>query len=194
MHKLNSNSLYSWIRKQTKPLENHVIVKLLSEIALGMYYLHSRKPMIIHRDLKSPNVLVIIKFFLLFLNSFQLDSNLVAKISDFGLSKIKESTIMSNTAINTVGSVPWAAPEYLTVKRKNERNEKGDVFSFGVIVWELVTLQVPWKSGNHTIEDIKESVIEGVRLEIPKCSERLQNVMKRCWDHGKQCFVLELKV
>ena len=116
--------------------------------------------------------------------TFQLDANLVAKISDFGLSKIKETTIISNTAISTVGSVPWAAPEYLTVKRKNERNEKGDVFSFGVIVWELVTLQTPWKAGNHTIEDIKEYVIEGVRLEMPKCSEKLQNVMKRCWDHG----------
>ena len=53
-------SLFSWIKLQTSPINLNVIYKILLEIALGMYYLHGRTPQIIHRDLKSPNVLVFI--------------------------------------------------------------------------------------------------------------------------------------
>ena len=114
-----------------------------------------------------------------------MDSNLVAKISDFGLAKTKSHT-QANTSVNTLGSILWAAPEYLTLKRKNERNEKGDVFSFGVIVWEIVTRKIPWKEEEHNSEDVKEAVLTGERLRIPNtCPKHLREVMTQCWNDSK---------
>jgi serine/threonine protein kinase len=102
------------------------------------------------------------------------------------LSKTKGHS-QSNTPANTLGTFPWTAPEYLTVKRYKERNEKGDVFSFGVIVWELITRQIPWKSEGFSSEDIKEAVVSGDRLEIPStCPEDLKKVMNQCWKDSKR--------
>lgn len=127
--------------------------------------------MIVHRDLKSLNIL--------------LDSDLHAKITDFGLAKTKSHS-QSNTSVNTLGTVLWSAPEYLTIKRIKERNEKGDVYSFGIIVWELVTRKTPWREEGYSGEDVKEAVISGLRLEIPKsCPENLREVMNKCWDDSK---------
>ena len=82
-----------------------------------------------------------------------------------------------------LGTIPWTAPEYLTVKRKKERNEKGDVFSFGVIVWELVTRKMPWRAEGYSRDDIREVVVSGERLEIPKtCTEIVREVMNQCWN------------
>ena len=138
--------------------------RIFLEICLGMHYLHCRK--IMHRDLKSLNIL--------------LDSDFHAKITDFGLSKTKELT-STNSSYNVLGSIPWTAPEYMTIKRKNDRNEKGDVFAFGVIVWEVVTLQTPWEGEER--EDVREIVLEGNRLEIPeKTPPQLKKIMQQCWE------------
>jgi serine/threonine protein kinase len=111
-----------------------------------------------------------------------MDSAMHVKISDFGLANTKQSMTATNTPSNVLGSVPWAAPEYLTIKRKSERNEKGDVFSFGVILWELVTRDTPWKTENISLDDIKELVLDGERLKIPEnCIEELRKVMEQCW-------------
>jgi fyn-related kinase len=110
-----------------------------------------------------------------------LDSDLHAKISDFGFAKTKEHS-KSNSIANTMGTIPWAAPEYLTFKRVQERNEKGDVFSFGVIVWELITRQIPWKAEGYSSEDIQQAIEHGFRLEIPEnCPKSLKKLMANCW-------------
>ena len=89
---------------------------------------------------------------------------------------------MSNSVINTIGTIPWTAPEYLTIKRRNERNEKGDIYSFGVIAWELVTRKVPWKEEGYSADDVREAVLEGDRLAIPNnCSKILKKLMEQCW-------------
>ena len=108
-----------------------------------------------------------------------------AKISDFGLAKTKEHS-NTQTATDVMGTVPWTAPEYLTIERVKERSEKGDVFSFGVIAWELVTRQVPWKSSKLSLRDIEQTVVKGNRLEIPNdCPKSLKTLMQNCWKNGK---------
>ena len=104
------------------------------------------------------------------------------KICDFGMSKIMGSTIKTST-INKVGSVRWAAPEYLDFKRVKERNEKGDTFSFGVILWELVTRELPWDIPNITDIDITLNVIGGSRLDIPQHCV-LRDIIQDCWKDG----------
>jgi serine/threonine protein kinase len=80
---------------------------------------------IVHRDLKSANCLV--------------DKHYSVKICDFGLSRIvKDDTVCDQTA---VGTPEWTAPELL---RNEPVTEKCDVFSLGVIMWELSTLKRPW--------------------------------------------------
>lgn len=117
------------------------------DVAKGMNYLHQFRPPIVHRDLKSLNLLV--------------DSTYTVKICDFGLSRSKAKTYISST--NAAGRPEWMAPEVL----RNERsNEKSDVYSFGVILWELMTLQHPWR--NLKQAQIIEAVgFMGQRLEIP---------------------------
>jgi serine/threonine protein kinase len=73
------------------------------DAARGMNYLHSCNPVIVHRDLKSPNLLV--------------DKNWVVKVCDFGLSRMKVSTYLSSKS--TAGTAEWMAPEVL-------RNEPAD--------------------------------------------------------------------
>ncbi|KAG4996827.1 hypothetical protein JHK82_027620 [Glycine max] len=99
------------------------------DVASGMNYLHQMRPPIVHRDLKSPNLLV--------------DDSYTVKVCDFGLSRTKANTFLSSKT--AAGTPEWMAPEVI---RGELSNEKCDVFSFGVILWELVTLQQPWRQLN----------------------------------------------
>ena len=101
------------------------------------------------------------------------------------MSKTVANTIKNSTKVH-VGSAPWSAPEYLNPRRINERNGKGDVFSFGVIVWEIVTGLFPWESEKYGHMDIAFSVNAGEQLVIPDtCNDILRNIMQGCWNQGK---------
>ena len=107
---------------QTKPQipyhSGHALSWCL-QCALGVEYLHSLKPKaLIHRDLKSPNLLLV-------------DRGLTLKICDFGTACDKQ-TIMTNNK----GSAAWMAPE---VFEGNTYTEKCDVFSWGIVMWETIT-------------------------------------------------------
>ena len=105
------------------------------------------------------------------------------KISDFGLSASLASLTFSSKE-SIYGTVPYAAPEFLNPSRKKERGVKGDVFSFGVIAWELFTRAVPWQKEGFTAMDISVSVtLEGRRLEIPE-SCVLKDLIKEMWKDG----------
>ena len=104
-------------------------VRMALDVAKGMHYLHSCDPIIVHRDLKSPNLLV--------------DRHWVVKVCDFGLSRMKNHTFLSSKS--NAGTPEWMAPEVL---RNEPSDEKSDVFSYGVIFWELLTRQEPWSGLN----------------------------------------------
>lgn len=136
------------------------------DIATGLEYLHGRS--IVHRDLKSPNIL--------------LDSKGTAKISDFNLSKILDDS-MNNSSMAAMNP-RWLAPELFDGARPTKAC---DIFSFGVILWELVEFGIPWGSENPWI--IVSKLRSGERLKTqhnPKvCSEdsfqRYSDLMKECW-------------
>ena len=93
------------------------------------------------------------------------------------------------------GTIQWTAPEYLDSRRINERNEKGDIFSFGVIAWELVTRKFPWAEENseynYTLGDVSLLVLEGERLVIPEtCPKKLREVIEECWKDGNCLHIL----
>ncbi|GLE05406.1 hypothetical protein PINS_up014419 [Pythium insidiosum] len=100
-----------------------VKVKIALHIAHALTYLHSLQPVVLHRDLKSKNIL--------------LDAQLNAKLTDFGVSR----ECADNTMTAGVGSSLWMAPEVMLGQRYDE---KADVFSFGVVLSELDTHDMPY--------------------------------------------------
>lgn len=132
------------------------------DVASGMNYLHQMKPPIVHRDLKSPNLLV--------------DDSYTVKVCDFGLSRTKANTYLSSKT--AAGTPEWMAPEVI----KGElSNEKCDVFSFGVILWELVTLQQPWRQLNPS-QVVAAVGFMGKRLEIPRhVNPQVAALIELCW-------------
>jgi len=133
-------------------------LKICIEIAQGMAFLHSKD--IIHRDLKSLNVLV--------------DEENSMKITDFGTSRIVERATLMTSAI---GTVSWMAPEILN----NEKySEKADVYSFGIIIWEILSRKIPFEELPSW--NIPVAVTKGERPTITKeMNPELVKIMKICW-------------
>merc|ERR1719189_1181886 len=131
----------------------------MSFAGTGMSYLHQHK--IIHRDLKSPNILI--------------GRNDIIKISDFGTSRQWSE---HSTKMSFAGTVAWMAPEVI---RNEVCNEKVDIWSFGVCVWELLTCEIPYKNVDSS------AIIWGVgsnslQLPIPSsCPEGVKLLVKQCW-------------
>ena len=143
------------------------MMQMAVDIAMGMQYLHTCTPMIVHRDLKSPNLLV--------------DKNFTVKVADFGLSRTKRAnaTFLSRQSRN--GTLEWMAPEVL---RNEQSNEKEDLYSFGVILWELITGSVPWSELLNPVQVVYAVGVQGRRLAIPEdtCPPSLHSLIEACWD------------
>merc|ERR1711879_970510 len=91
----------------------------------GLEYLHSRSPPVVHRDIKSNNVLV--------------GQDFCLKLADFGCSKCDDMT----TSFTTVGSVLWMAPEVIR-GQDGGHGRKADIWSLGCVFIEMVTAERPW--------------------------------------------------
>ncbi|CAN8237363.1 unnamed protein product [Cochlearia groenlandica] len=161
---LSRGSLYRLLHKSgaNEQLDERRRLSMAYDVAKGMNYLHNRNPPIVHRDLKSPNLLV--------------DKKYTVKVCDFGLSRLKASTFLSSKS--AAGTPEWMAPEVL---RDEPSNEKSDVYSFGVILWELATLQQPW--GNLNPAQVVAAVgFKHKRLEIPRdLNPQVAAIIEGCW-------------
>ncbi|KAJ7553595.1 hypothetical protein O6H91_06G104600 [Diphasiastrum complanatum] len=162
---LPRDSLFRLLHKPgaRKFLDERRRIRMALDVAKGMNYLHRMNPPIVHRDLKSPNLLV--------------DKNWTVKVADFGLSRLKANTYLSSRS--GAGTPEWMAPEVL---RDEPSNEKSDVYSFGVILWELVTLQQPW-NGMSAAQVVGAVGFQKRRLQIPKdVNPELVTIIESCWD------------
>ncbi|MED6162076.1 copper transport protein ctr1 [Stylosanthes scabra] len=161
---LSRGSLYRLLHRPgaKEVLDERRRLSMAYDVAKGMNYLHKRNPPIVHRDLKSPNLLV--------------DKKYTVKVCDFGLSRLKANTFLSSKS--AAGTPEWMAPEVL---RDEPSNEKSDVYSFGVILWELATLQQPW--GNLNPAQVVAAVgFKRKRLEIPHdLNPHVAALIEACW-------------
>lgn len=159
---LPRGSLYRIIHRPQCQIDEKRRIKMALDVAKGMNCLHTSIPTIVHRDLKSPNLLV--------------DKNWNVKVADFGLSRLKHNTFLSSKS--TAGTPEWMAPEVL---RNENSNEKCDVYSFGVILWELATLRLPW-SGMNPMQVVGAVGFQNRRLDIPKDVDPLVGrIIWQCW-------------
>ncbi|TFK30184.1 hypothetical protein FA15DRAFT_663566 [Coprinopsis marcescibilis] len=131
----SNGDLFDYIRNVNSPTLHKVLLMML-DIARGLEYLHMRKPSVIHRDCKSSNILITARG--------------TAKIADFGLAKVKQST--RSMVKSLVGTVNWQAPELWTAHPKY--NHKVDVFSCAMVYWEMLQWHIqnkkfPWEGMNE---------------------------------------------
>lgn len=140
-----------------------LLVAIAKDCAKACEYLHGVKPIIIHRDLKAENLL--------------LDKDFRCRVSDFGLSRILEAA--ENGAYTLCGTPRWIAPE---VYRGEVYTEKIDVYSYGVVLWELFCFSKPYDFVdliNLPYLIACEHVRPGRQLHIP---HDLWTLMETCWD------------
>lgn len=164
MEYAEGGSLYNVLHQQPQPhyTAAHAISWAL-QCASGIAYLHNMKPKaLIHRDLKPPNLLLIM-------------GGTVLKICDFGTA-CDLQTVMTNSK----GSAAWMAPE---VFESCNYSEKCDVFSWGVILWQILTRRKPFNEIGGPAFRIMWAVHSGTRPPlIQGCPKPLESLMTRCWD------------
>eukprot|EP01089_Gocevia_fonbrunei_P014279 TRINITY_DN3876_c0_g5_i1.p1 TRINITY_DN3876_c0_g5~~TRINITY_DN3876_c0_g5_i1.p1 ORF type:complete len:172 (+),score=17.73 TRINITY_DN3876_c0_g5_i1:52-516(+) len=132
------------------------------DAAKGMTYLHNSMPVIIHRDLKSHNLLI--------------DLHWRTKVSDFGLSRIAERSVLQT--MTSCGTPSWTAPEVL---RGEKYTESCDVFSYGVVLWECVTRENPHAGLPH-FQIVFQVGTQGLRPKIPQdCPHAWARLIADCW-------------
>ena len=159
---MSGGSLYSKLHNRAadaSTLASTQLSIIALGIAYGMSYIHSHH--VIHRDLKSLNIM--------------LDENDMPKICDFGMARMKTD----NSMTMGIGTAQWMAPEVIS---GNAYNEKADVYSYGIILWEMLTGDVPF-NGMTPVQVGLAVVQNKARPRIPKtCPANLKSFIELCWD------------
>lgn len=167
MEYMRYGSLFNVLQDQSINIPFKRILSMALDCACAMVYLHSASPPILHRDLKAENLLV--------------DSNWTVKVADFGLARNmgddhsgrrgpQASTLSSQSIHMTsnVGSIRYCAPELLTVDNVAMYNEQADVYSFGIILWELANRPLrPYHHVPATFPAIQKAILSGDRPRMP---------------------------
>uniref|UniRef100_A0A671PHI2 receptor protein-tyrosine kinase n=1 Tax=Sinocyclocheilus anshuiensis TaxID=1608454 RepID=A0A671PHI2_9TELE len=164
---MENGSLDSFLKKNDGQFTVIQLVGMLRGIASGMRYLSEMG--YVHRDLAARNILV--------------NSNLVCKVSDFGLSRVLEDD--PEAAYTTRGGkipIRWTAPEAIAYRKFTSAS---DVWSYGIVMWEVMSYgeRPYWEMSN---QDVIKAVEENYRLPGPMdCPTALYHLMMDCWQKDR---------
>ncbi|GFO22234.1 hypothetical protein PoB_004873900, partial [Plakobranchus ocellatus] len=172
----SKGSLEDILENSDLKLDDMFIASIISDILKGMNYIHSTA-LISHGNLKSSNCLV--------------DSRWVVKISDFGLNKFKaKQEIPYHGEHANYKRFLWTAPELLRMEKPPlGGTQKGDVYSFAIVLYEVLNRNGPYGDCHFTPKEIVERVKEGPNQGIPfrpstaelNCENYFQQTLIRCW-------------
>uniref|UniRef100_A0A6I8NBK8 non-specific serine/threonine protein kinase n=2 Tax=Ornithorhynchus anatinus TaxID=9258 RepID=A0A6I8NBK8_ORNAN len=158
------SSLYHHLHIIETKFEMIKLIDIARQTAQGMDYLHAKS--IIHRDLKSNNIF--------------LHEDLTVKIGDFGLATVKSRWSGSHQFEQLSGSILWMAPEVIRMQDKNPYSFQSDVYAFGIVLYELMTGQLPYSNINNRDQIIfmvgrgyLSPDLSKVRSNCPKAMKRL---------------------
>ncbi|XP_026481363.1 ephrin type-B receptor 1-B [Ctenocephalides felis] len=159
---MENGSLDTFLRANDGKFQILQLVGMLRGISCGMAYLSEMS--YVHRDLAARNVLV--------------NSQLVCKIADFGLSREMECNESAYTTRGGKIPVRWTAPEAIAFRKFTSAS---DVWSFGIVLWEVMSYgERPY--WNWSNQDVIKSIDKGYRLPAPmECPEALYQLMLDCW-------------
>uniref|UniRef100_A0A8C2KL28 receptor protein-tyrosine kinase n=1 Tax=Cyprinus carpio TaxID=7962 RepID=A0A8C2KL28_CYPCA len=164
---MENGSLDTFLKKNDGQFTVIQLVGMLRGIASGMRYLSEMG--YVHRDLAARNILV--------------NSNLVCKVSDFGLSRVLEDD--PEAAYTTRGGkipIRWTAPEAIAYRKFTSAS---DVWSYGIVMWEVMSYgeRPYWEMSN---QDVIKAVEENYRLPGPMdCPTALYHLMMDCWQKDR---------
>ncbi|KAI8476206.1 MAG: hypothetical protein J3K34DRAFT_373955 [Monoraphidium minutum] len=155
---------------------------MLRDVAAGMVFLHSRRPAVVHGDLRSPNLLLDM--------AFDRDKpRLHVKIADFGLACMLGPA--KTLAVSKVTNPRWSAPEVI---RDSSVSTSADVFSFGIVMWELLTWAQPYEEMMSV--QVLFSVMQNLRPEMPDDADLpgrpgpslpgYKELMAACWQEDAE--------
>lgn len=154
---MTRGSIFDIIHNGSGKLSPYVAAHVGTHTCRGMAYMHGFTPVVMHRDLKSSNLLV--------------DDHWTVKCADFGLSREVYSV-----ATTRVGSVQWAAPEIL---RGEEYTASCDVYSFGVCMWECLAGKIP-HSGLTPVAVVTAVGLRGLELDLNEVPEAFRQTLRLC--------------
>uniref|UniRef100_A0A8C3NKU3 Tyrosine-protein kinase n=1 Tax=Geospiza parvula TaxID=87175 RepID=A0A8C3NKU3_GEOPR len=162
---MENGCLSDYLRSQRGSFSKETLLGMCLDVCEGMAYLEQNS--VIHRDLAARNCLV--------------GESHVVKVSDFGMSRI----VLDDQYTSSTGTkfpVKWSAPEVFSY---SNYSTKSDVWSFGVLMWEVFSEgKIPYE--NRTNAEVVEEINAGFRLYKPKlASKAIYEVMSHCWRMGK---------
>eukprot|EP01129_Flabellula_baltica_P000031 TRINITY_DN1002_c0_g1_i3.p1 TRINITY_DN1002_c0_g1~~TRINITY_DN1002_c0_g1_i3.p1 ORF type:complete len:1661 (+),score=374.68 TRINITY_DN1002_c0_g1_i3:663-4985(+) len=168
-------NMMDYVQKNFDSLTWVFRLRLMWDIAQGMQILHTMKPPIVHRDLKSPNVLI---------SSIEpMEKAPLAKITDFGLSEKMQSIKFKAEKQSLVDNPTWLAPEIL---KKEPYSTPSDVYAFAIMFWETLT-GAPAYGEYEFFYEIEEAVLQGIRPDIPRETPiDLEALITNCWDDSPE--------
>lgn len=179
-----NKDLGSHIKENSSPRRRNlipipIIVDIMLQIARGMEYLHSRS--IYHGELNPSNVLL--------KSRTSSEGYFHVKVSGFGLQSVKKPSPRSSPNPDSVTPFIWYAPELLAEQEtpdfaKFKYSEKADVYSFGMVCFEILTGKVPFEDGHLQGDKISRNIRAGERPLFPFGSPKfLVSLTKKCWQH-----------
>ncbi|NWU03557.1 ITK kinase, partial [Urocynchramus pylzowi] len=162
---MENGCLSDYLRSQRGSFSKETLLGMCLDVCEGMAYLEQNS--VIHRDLAARNCLV--------------GESHVVKVSDFGMSRIVLDDQYTSSS-GTKFPVKWSAPEVFSY---SNYSTKSDVWSFGVLMWEVFSEgKIPYE--NRTNAEVVEEINAGFRLYKPKlASKAIYEVMSHCWRMGK---------
>ncbi|XP_078073197.1 tyrosine-protein kinase Src42A-like [Mustelus asterias] len=159
---MRHGDLLKYLRRSEDRFTFPQLVDMAVQIATGMSYLESNH--YVHLDLAARNILV--------------GDNMICKISDFGLTKLLKDVNVTNIP-NCQLPIKWTAPEVVLM---NQVSMKSDVWSFGIVLFEIITHgMIPYPGTPNRL--VLSELLQGYRMPCPTgCPQPIYSIMKDCWN------------